>query len=269
MELRFVVRGHLCFFLLIFLCKEFAGMKGNDPGSPRNLRSPGSPRSSRSSSSLSSSSSLRSPSRRRSLGLVGSVLSFDKGDAIITSWIPNSYGVHRPFQWMYAIDKNNVMVFQPTSCFRLRCVIRPAIVNLREEYPDVLMINLGKLPGHIGAPGVLLAAAMLLDEKKPRFHYSAFYCNSRHYVEYLSTGKVTGTFPSLLTMDSLCPLTAPLIPAMGVKFSYIGKFRMKPAQGPEIKLSMKRLPEWATFLDYAKPEKPYIDIRYDIEDSLP
>ncbi|CAH0395774.1 unnamed protein product [Bemisia tabaci] len=142
----------------------------------------------------------------------GETLSISTGDTVVSSLIVSTMTqkipVHPPYRWYYAIRNDQLLFFTYTKG-RLFPKLKPKIIQPKTgKYAKINFINHGKKKDHIGLVGSLIGILMTTKE----LPFNLLFCNSKHYVEYLSRGYSKGRWYKLLynSTSKNCPVYAEL-----------------------------------------------------------
>nr|XP_018903459.1 PREDICTED: uncharacterized protein LOC109034661 [Bemisia tabaci] len=192
--------------------------------------------------------------RRRSHGRKfmkgkGATLEVQPGDTLVSSLIVHkktkNIPIHPPYRWYYAINKDDLLFFtyaHEKKDGKRQLKFKPKLIKRNEApYADVNFKNRGQKAPHAGLIGSLVGVLMTTTE----LPFNLLFCNSKHYVEYLSRGAGEGKWykPYWNRTSKDCPVHNPLKNDADAFWTlyWFKEFELKDKENNTIKLS---IPEW-------------------------
>nr|XP_018910211.1 PREDICTED: uncharacterized protein LOC109039254 [Bemisia tabaci] len=200
--------------------------------------------------------------REKVIGPGGS-LKIRSGDTVITSLLPNRFALKPPYRWFYALNNEGTVIHFLPPLHKWFHNVRPVLIDVRKKYKRAKLMNRGQKHGHVGKVGALVAALMFESSKKEnqkqKFHFNLFWCNCKHYVEYLSLGRVEGSYKHVLfqPMDKKCPLYAPLTSDMYTTIFENKEFELHDNQErtKQVRIKLKIHGHWPAYVWDSKAGK--------------
>lgn len=125
--------------------------------------------------------------------------------------------------------------------------VRPTSVSIETLANKMIEDRGQKNPNATGMAGSLVGALMLeYGKQDKRIPFNFFRCNCHHYVEYLSLGKVKGSWtqPLYYPVNKKCAVYAPLTEDMAETIYNNKEFTLMDNKGGSYHLSVAKWPKY-------------------------